>query len=44
VLNHDTSVRLAEIDEDITHFRGAMGPQQSNLRMVFGVVFHFKTP
>jgi hypothetical protein len=43
VLNHDTSVRLAEIDEDITHFREAMGPRQSNVRLVFGVVFHFKT-
>jgi hypothetical protein len=44
VLSHDTSVRLAEIDEDITHFKGgAMGSQQSNVRLVFGVVFHFKT-
>jgi hypothetical protein len=43
VLNHDTSVRLAEIDEEFTHFRDAVGPRQSNLRLVFGVVFHFKT-
>lgn len=43
VLSHDTSVRLAEIDEDITHFKEAMGPRQSNVRLVFGVVFHFKT-
>jgi hypothetical protein len=43
VLNRDTSVRLAEIDEDITHFHEALGPRQSNLRLVFGVVFHFKT-
>jgi hypothetical protein len=43
VLSHDTSVRLAEIDEDITHFHETLGPRQSNLRLVFGVVFHFKT-
>ena len=43
VVNHDTSVRLAEIDEEFTHFRDAVGPRQSNLRLVFGVVFHFKT-
>lgn len=43
VLNRDTSVRLAEIDEEFTHFHEATGPQQSNLRLVFGVVFHFKT-
>ena len=44
VLSHDTSVRLAQIDEDITHFREAVGPRQSNTRLVFGVVFRFKAP
>ena len=43
VLSRDTSVRLAEIDEDITHFHETLGPRQSNLRLVFGVVFHFRT-
>jgi len=44
VLNRDASVRLAEIDEETTHFRSTLGPRQSNVRLVFGVVFHFKTP
>jgi hypothetical protein len=44
VVNQDTSVRLAEIDEETTHFHEAVGERQSNLRLVFGVVFHFRTP
>jgi hypothetical protein len=44
VLSHDTSVRLAEIDEDTMYFRrGTLGSQHNSLRLVFGVVFHFKT-
>jgi len=44
VVTRDTSVRLAEIDEERTHFHSTLGPRQSNVRLVFGVVFHFKTP
>ncbi|HEY1500877.1 MAG TPA: hypothetical protein VGF88_14955 [Acidobacteriaceae bacterium] len=44
VMNQDTSVRLAEIDEDIMHFKGGtMDFHQSSVRLVFGVVFHFRT-
>ncbi|MGA8111894.1 MAG: hypothetical protein WB974_20800, partial [Acidobacteriaceae bacterium] len=43
VLSGDTSVRLAEVDEDVTHFRDGLTGRQRNLRLVFGVVFRFKT-
>jgi hypothetical protein len=42
VLSRDTSVRLAEVDKDITHFTETPGARQSNLRLVFGVVFRFR--
>jgi hypothetical protein len=43
VLNRDTSIRLAEIDEETTHFKEALAGRQSSMRLVFGMVFHFKT-
>lgn len=43
VLSRDTSVRIAEIDEDVTHFQAGIAGRQRNLRLVFGVVFRFKT-
>lgn len=43
VVSRDTSVRIAEIDEDVTHFREGIAGRQRNLRVVFGVVFRFKT-
>jgi len=42
VLNRDTSVRLAEIDREMTHFPSAVGTRQSSVRLVFGMVFHFQ--